>query len=85
MSDFLSHPLVLLLATAAIGGVLVPLITRQWQLQQKAIEVKSELITDIIELTSDMFVASERPGMEMIHEELTRQRISLGELQEEWV
>jgi len=60
MSDFLSA-LVLLLIGAGLTGVLIPIITRQWQLQQKAIEIKSALIEEITEMGTEMFLEVIKP------------------------
>lgn len=42
-----SQPFLLLIATAAISGTLVPYVTRQWQLKEKELEIKSELVTSM--------------------------------------
>jgi hypothetical protein len=45
----LRHPLVVLVATALLTGLLVPGITREWQLRQKAIEIKVGLVAEMSE------------------------------------
>lgn len=44
MSDFLKHPFVLLLSGAVLTGLIIPAITRWWQVQQKELEIKIELV-----------------------------------------
>lgn len=51
MSDFLSHPLVVLFVGAIITGLLIPWLTRQWQDRQKELEIKTKLVSDISEST----------------------------------
>jgi hypothetical protein len=43
----LMHPLTLLLLGALISGVLIPHIGRQWQIHDKELEVKEEVVKDI--------------------------------------
>jgi hypothetical protein len=49
IDTLLRHPLITLSFGALLTGVLVPLITRQWQLRQKRLEVKIALITQMSE------------------------------------
>lgn len=46
---FFAHPFILLIIGAGISSLLVPWITRKWQLIQKALELKTEIITGIID------------------------------------
>lgn len=62
MSNFLAG-LLLLLIGAGLTGLLLPYITRQWQIQQKAIEVKSELVRDMTRLCSEMAMESVGRGI----------------------
>src|SRR6185436_9388091 len=49
MPQFLSHPLFILLVGAVISGLLIPTINRRRQDHQKALEIKTELVTEISE------------------------------------
>jgi hypothetical protein len=57
VSDFLAHPLFLLLAGAVLTGLLIPALTRRWQNRQKALELKTELIGEISESITEMVMA----------------------------
>lgn len=54
MADFLAHPLILLLFGALVSGLLIPEITRRWQIGQKALEIKIGLVGDLSETIMDM-------------------------------
>jgi hypothetical protein len=49
MSDLLKHPFLLLLVGAALTGIIVPAFTRRWQIHQKELEIKIDLVSDISE------------------------------------
>ena len=49
MSEFLKHPFILLLTGFALTGLIVPTITRWWQIRQKELEIKIELVSEISE------------------------------------
>src|SRR5829696_1273222 len=53
----LRHPLVTLLVGAALTGLVVPRITRQWQLRQKRLEVKTALVAELSELVMRFLMA----------------------------
>src|SRR5215207_8776119 len=53
----LRHPLVTLLVGAALTGLVVPRITRQWQLRQKRLEVKTVLVAELSELVMRFLMA----------------------------
>ena len=53
----LRHPLVTLLAGAILTGLVVPRITRQWQLRQKRLEVKTALVAELSELVMRFLMA----------------------------
>lgn len=53
----LGHPLTLLLAGAALSGVLVPMVARGWQDQRKALEVKAGLVERISRAVMDLATA----------------------------
>ena len=46
----LEHPLFLLLVSAVFTGLFLPWITRRWQLWQKELELKTELVAEISEV-----------------------------------
>lgn len=52
LSEFLSHPFVLLIAGAIISSILVPLFSKRWQDRKKKLEIKIELITKISEVVA---------------------------------
>jgi hypothetical protein len=49
----LSHPLLLLVAGAIFTSLLFPYITRQWQTNEKQMEVKSELVDELNEAVAN--------------------------------
>jgi hypothetical protein len=53
----LRHPLVTLLVGAVLTGLVVPRITRQWQLRQKRLEVKTALVAELSELVMRFVMA----------------------------
>ncbi len=59
LSDFFRHPFVILVATAAISGLLVPFIIQQWKDQDRKAEVKAKLITDAGRTVANILTASQ--------------------------
>lgn len=59
MSDFLSHPLVLLFFGALLSGLLIPFITRNWQDRAKSLEIKTELVSELSEATMGMLMVTQ--------------------------
>lgn len=57
LRDVLKHPLALLAAAAVVSGLLVPSFTRQWQISEKELELKAELVGDISQDTTDFLIA----------------------------
>ena len=47
LRGWLSHPLLLLLVGALISNYLIPGLTRQWQINEKALEIKTSLVNRI--------------------------------------
>ena len=47
MVELLKHPLIVLLVGALISGLLIPAFTRRWQNYQKALEIKTQLVSDL--------------------------------------
>lgn len=47
MSELLKHPFLLLVVGALLSGVVVPALTRHWQVHQKELEIKIDLVSDI--------------------------------------
>lgn len=58
-SDFLRHPFAILVATAAISGLLVPSITQEWREQSRKADVKANLITDAGKAVASILTASQ--------------------------
>lgn len=56
MSDFLAHPLVILLVGALLSGLLIPAFTRRWQERQKEVELKTELVSELSESIMKMII-----------------------------
>jgi hypothetical protein len=57
MREFLKHPLFLLLVTFALTGIIVPAIARSWQIRQKELEIKIDLISDVSESVMTFLMA----------------------------
>lgn len=47
MIELLKHPITVLLVGALISGLLIPAFTRRWQNHQKALEIKTGLVSDL--------------------------------------
>lgn len=56
MRRLLTHPLVILLIGALLSGLLIPSISRRWQDRQKELELKTGLVTEIIELITEILM-----------------------------
>jgi hypothetical protein len=57
MAEFLKHPLTILLVGALISGILIPMITRRWQNHQKALEIKTQLVSDLSKSIMEIIMA----------------------------
>ena len=57
MWKFLKHPLFLLLVTFALTGIIVPAIARSWQIRQKELEIKIDLVSDVSESVMTLLMA----------------------------
>lgn len=57
--DLLRHPMVLLLATAVISGIMVQLFTSGWQNQQKQDELKAALVGEMSQSVSEIVIATQ--------------------------
>jgi hypothetical protein len=47
MIELLRHPLTVLLVGALMSGLLIPAFTRRWQNHQKALEIKTQLVSEL--------------------------------------
>lgn len=56
-SDILRHPITIVLITAVVSGLVVPLFIRQSQERQKELELKTYLISQVIESVMAMVLA----------------------------
>jgi hypothetical protein len=75
LAKALRHPLVTLLVTAAISGVLIPFVTQDWQDYQRKAAVKAQLITDAGKAIAAILTAqqfSEFGGYSRNDDEMTR-------------
>ena len=52
-----THPLTVLFLTALVSGLLIPWITRRWNNHQKALEIKTGLVTDLSKSIMEMIMA----------------------------
>jgi hypothetical protein len=59
MVEILKHPLTVLLFGALISGLLIPAFTRRWQNHQKALEIKTELVSDLSKSIMGMVMATQ--------------------------
>lgn len=57
MTEFLKHPLTILLVGALISGLLIPAITRRWQNHQKALEIKMQLVSELSKTIMEIIMA----------------------------
>ena len=54
----MSHPFLLLVVGAIVSSIIVPNFTRQWQDNQKQLELKTALADDINKAISDSIVTA---------------------------
>ena len=59
MGRALGHPLVLLLVTAAISGLLVPRLTQEWQEQQQEVTVRRDFAARVSRTVGEVFIATQ--------------------------
>ena len=59
MAELLKHPLIILFAGALISGLLIPAITRQWQNHQKALEIKTQLVSELSKTIMEIIIATQ--------------------------
>lgn len=57
MDALLRHPFTLLVAGAVFTGLIIPLITRNWQYRQKALEIKTALVSEIGQAVMEFFMS----------------------------
>jgi RNase H-fold protein (predicted Holliday junction resolvase) len=57
VAEFLKHPLIILFVGALISGLLIPAITRGWQNHQKALEIKTQLVSELSKAIMEMIMA----------------------------
>ena len=57
MENFLKHPLFLLIVGAVISRLVIPLITRNWQIRQKSLEIKTNLVSEISQAVMEFFMS----------------------------
>lgn len=58
MFGYLSqHPLTVVFLTALVSGLVIPWITRRWNNHQKALEIKTELVSDLSKSIMEMIMA----------------------------
>ena len=56
-AELLKHPLTILLVGALISGLLIPTITRRWQNHQKALEIKTQLVSELSKSIMEIIIA----------------------------
>src|SRR5262245_28005345 len=57
MVELLKHPLTVLLVGALISGLLIPTFTRRWQNHQKALEIKTQLVSELSKSIMEIIMA----------------------------
>jgi hypothetical protein len=57
MVELLKHPLTVLLVGALISGLLIPAFTRRWQNHQKALEIKTQLVSELSKSIMEIIMA----------------------------
>jgi hypothetical protein len=57
VGDWLDHPLILLVASALLSSVLIPVLTRRWQNHQKELELRTDLVAEITEVVTSLVMA----------------------------
>lgn len=57
MQEFLGHPLLILVTGALLSGWVIPRVTRGWHTQQKALEIKTDLVTELSKSIMEMITA----------------------------
>lgn len=59
MVELLQHPLTVLLVGALLSGLLIPAFTQRWQNHQKALEIKTQLVSDLSKSIMGMVMATQ--------------------------
>jgi hypothetical protein len=57
MVELLKHPLTILLVGALISGLLIPRFTLRWQNHQKALEIKTQLVSELSKSIMEIIMA----------------------------
>jgi hypothetical protein len=57
VSDWLAHPLVLLVVGAVFSSLVIPVFTRRWQNHQKELELKTGLVTEITQVVTSLVMS----------------------------
>ena len=57
VKEVLAHPLLLLLLGAILTGLVIPRVTRGWHTHQKALEIKTELVSELSKAIMEMIMA----------------------------
>lgn len=57
MDTLLKHPFTLLVTGAVLSGLIIPIITRNWQYRQKVLEIKTGLISEISQTVMEFFMS----------------------------
>jgi hypothetical protein len=74
MENLFNHPLTLLVAGAFLTGIVIPLITRNWQLRQKALEILIALVSDIGQAVVEFLMS-----VQFVHMKRSRGNLSQDE------
>jgi len=59
LREWLSHPLLLLIVGALISSYLIPSLTRQWQINEKELEIKTALVSQIGEAVASIMTTAQ--------------------------
>lgn len=57
MQEILAHPLLILVTGALLSGWVIPRVTRSWHTHQKALEIKTELVSELSKSIMEMIMA----------------------------
>jgi hypothetical protein len=63
MDTLLAHPLTSLFVGAVLSGLIIPLMTRNWQYRQKSLEIKTVLVSEIGQVVMEFLMSVQHVHM----------------------
>ena len=80
----LGHPLILLLVTAAVSGVLVPQLTQQWQDQQQQVVTRRDFAARVSRTVGEIYIATYKAEVDPASETTEETQAQLDDAYFRW-